>query len=95
MENEIWKVWKDTRNHVKGHLYEVSNQGRAKVDGVVFEFKEDETHYYRLPCHDHLHIAVGILFVPNPDNKPCIDHINGDRHDNRACNLRWVTPKEN
>lgn len=42
-----------------------------------------------------IHKIVASVFVPNPENKPCIDHINTDRTDNRACNLRWVTLKEN
>lgn len=42
-----------------------------------------------------IHRLIAIAFIPNPDNKPCIDHINGDRTDNRIENLRWVTQKEN
>lgn len=38
---------------------------------------------------------VAAAFIPNPDNKPCIDHIDGDRANNHADNLRWVTVKEN
>ena len=41
------------------------------------------------------HRLVADAFIPNPDNKPCIDHINCARSDNRLENLRWVTHKEN
>ena len=39
--------------------------------------------------------VVAEAFIPNPDNKSFIDHINTDRTDNRVDNLRWVTNNEN
>lgn len=43
------------------------------------------------------HRLVAQFCIPNDDpiNKPWVDHINGDRRDNRVCNLRWVTKSVN
>lgn len=45
----------------------------------------------RIPVHR----LVAQAFIPNPDNKLEIDHINTNKRDNRVCNLRWATRKEN
>lgn len=42
-----------------------------------------------------IHRLVAIAFIPNPDNKPEVDHINTNVEDNRVANLRWVTSSEN
>lgn len=42
-----------------------------------------------------VHRLVALAFIPNPENKPCIDHINTIRTDNRPSNLRYVTAMEN
>ena len=37
---------------------------------------------------------VALAFIPNPENKKTVDHINHDRHDDNIMNLRWATYKE-
>lgn len=61
------------------------------------------TKYYRVSLNKpgsvkkqlFVHIAVANMFVPNPDNKPQVDHIDGNCLNNKSTNLRWVTQYEN
>ena len=103
MEEEIWKPIKDYEG-----LYEVSNLGRVKSlnyrgTGKERILKNIECKGYLTVCLTKngkqkvlkVHRLVAEVFIPNPEGKPCIDHINTIKTDNRVENLRWVTHKEN
>ena len=97
------EVWKQIEGYDN---YMVSNQGRVKSlkngkEKVLKCCKYKDEYLSINLCKNgkqkihKIHRLVAEAFIPNPDNKPCIDHINTDKNDNRVDNLRWVTHKEN
>lgn len=86
---EVWKVY----HNGPRVTWQVSNQGNVKKNGILYKCRLNCG--YKVFGRSSVHRAVAELFIPNPENKPCVDHINGNKLDNRACNLRWVSYKEN
>lgn len=78
----------------------------CREDGAIYVFGRGLPHWtygsargqYLRVCVDNVSRSVHRLicetFHDNPDNKATVDHINRDKHDNRAVNLRWATRKE-
>lgn len=94
MKNEKWEVIKEYPN------YEVSNKGNIRekdtkeLIGKGIRFYGYE--YVMINCEQkYVHRLVAEAFIPNPENKPQVNHINHERNDNRAENLEWVTFAEN
>ena len=53
--------------------------------------------YLRVKIHGKLYLVHRIVaetFIPNPENKPTVDHLNRDRGDNSVKNLKWATYEE-
>ena len=83
------EIWKDIPEYPG---YKASNLGRIKGPRNILILQKGQ--YLTVSIHKHtitVHKLIAKTFIPNPDNLPCIDHINTNRYDNRVENLRWVT----
>lgn len=84
-------------------LYQITDDGRVwSIKWKRYLRPSTATGYSRVTLckngnHDtvSIHQLVAEAFIPNPENKPVVDHINTIKTDNRVVNLRWSTPPEN
>ena len=96
-------LWKNGKKWTTGSDYWISNLGRVKnKHGRILTLQLNDAGYLRVclqinrkPKWYRISRLVAEAFVPNPESKPEVDHINKNRADNRAENLRWVTRLEN
>lgn len=103
MENATnMEIFKD----IKGYPgYQISNLGRVwstKSNRYLSPY-ENNSGYLMINIqaangkrkHELIHRLVALHFVDNPEGKPEVDHIDRNRKNNNANNLRWLTKSEN
>ena len=104
LPGEMWKEVTGTER-----AYFVSNMGRLLCrnwkgsgrDAFMKPAKDHRGYVRTMLKYPHgfktvkVHRVVAQEWIPNPYNKPQVDHINYLRNDNRASNLQWATSKEN
>lgn len=98
MYEELWRDWpQDPR-------IKVSNKGNviSCKRGAPYPLKGSRNNrgYRQVGAGYHgstqlVHRMVAETWIPNPNNYEEVNHINGNKDDNRAENLEWVTPSEN
>ena len=95
MNKEIWKDVPFDSN------YKVSNYGRifSKRTNKILKGELTEKGYIRVALTEHkrylVHCIVARTFIPNPENKPQVNHIDGNKQNNYVDNLEWCTQSEN
>ncbi len=100
MKAEQWRAVPNTNGKI-----EVSDHGRVRSwlrDGRFLKVQSDKKGYQRLRVTIErkkmtfkLHRLVAELFIPNPSRLPQVNHKDGNKHNNYASNLEWVTCLEN
>lgn len=70
-------------HHIKGRIL---RQGKTHCGYYIIGFSKEDKRTY-----SSVHRLVAELFIPNPNNYPCVNHMDEDKTNNRAENLEWCT----
>lgn len=89
------KQFRDTDYYITkdGNVYRNNKRLKPLTQGRKYPYVS--LYLNKVEFKFSIHRLVGEVYLPNPDNKKQINHINGNKTDNRLENLEWVNQSEN
>ena len=82
--------------------YKIYENGNVERFGKILKPLLNAKGYYKVAlCKEgkqkefKIHRLIALHYIDNPENHPCVDHIDRDTKNNQIGNLRWVTRSQN